>query len=731
MSQARIRTTSIAGVLLAATLIAIALSLSSTTKMAQAATALLPSRTLFTDERFTPTEMRVPLAGPVLPESMVAVRGETEGFQLALQNVTAGALKLDARITGDSGAFVPGGVLSPQFLRVGMVNVPVPSTFWNSRTGLYADPLPPIDNSNANGLLTVETGAWGGILLKVRVSTAAPAGTYSGNLELFAPGTQAVKDANGRETTPAVEETIYAQQPFTLVVNNASGGALLQPGAKGAYVTTFGVEGEQYWLGHKAMRNGKAEGYAGRPQRTEQVAGLMSFMDEMGFSPLETSFGVPNKSGSYAGCTYDSTKGEFAAVDFMTQLKTRYFGTGRAIEPGATQHSVRWAPYRTEGCTPDSHDDEFKSVKDPRNTPSLKQDDTLDPASAPFWKNVNAAWSGNGLYTQRTYVKNPFDEPGDASPNQRLTMQNEVPKANKLLHAAFGKRAKVVLAGWPRDERKQKKCGKLTKKQTKPQCFIYELDTYGNRKMWDKKGGDDVDVWMVPVSRLWGRYTQPHLKKLKIDRSLEYAKRLETIRKGTKGETWSYSFYTGDHNTPQTVIDAPGSDQVLLYWMTAAQGHTGLFISNLLMGWSSEAGNHTDRFASVPKKGDPYETALYFRHGSTYGVAAGWGTFVYPPYSERYGLTSETHRNSAAGRPVSSLRMEGMRDGQEDANLMIMYRNRFGQGKLDAQLKAIFPGTYRPQIRSLGQVVVPTYDNANMSQRLETVRRAMIAELAG
>lgn len=722
MIQARIRSASIAGVVLAATLVAIALSLATTQTTAQAAAALQPTRTLFSDERFTPTSIRNPIAGPVLPEAMVAVRGESEGFQLALQNMTAAPLKLDARITGDGGQFAAGSALSPQFLRVGMVNVPVASTFWNSPTGLYADPLPPIDSSNPNGLLTVEPGAWGGLLLNVRVSTAAAAGTYGGTLELFTKG---ANDANGRPT----EETVYASQPFTLTVNNASGGALIQPGAKGAYVTTFGVEGEQYWLGHKAMRNGKAEGYAGRPQRTEQVAGLMSFMDEMGFSPLETSFGVPNKSGSYAGCTYDSTKGEFAPVDFMTQLKGRYFGTARSIEPGAAQHSVRWAPYRTEGCTPDSHEDEFKAVLDPRRTPSLKQDDTLDPKSAPFWKNVNAAWSGNGLYTGRTYVKNPFDEPGDASPNQRLTMQNEVPKANKLLHAAFGKRAKVVLAGWPRDERKQKACGKLSKKQKKAQCFVYELDTYGNRKMWDKKGGDDVDVWMVPVSRIWGRYTQPHLKKLKMDRSLEYAKRLASIR-GKQGETWSYSFYTGDRNTPQTVIDAPGTDPVLLYWMTAAQGHTGLFVSNLLMGWSSEAGNHTDRFASVPKKGDPYETALYFRHGSTYGVAAGWGTFIYPPYSERYGLTSETQRNSAAGRPVSSLRMEGMRDGQEDANLMIMYRNRFGQKALDAKLKAIFPGTYRPQIRSLGQVVAPAYDNTNMAQRLETVRRAMIAELA-
>jgi len=73
-----------------------------------------------------------------------------------------------------------------------------------------------------------------------------------------------------------------------------------------------------------------------------------------------------------------------------------------------------------------------------------------------------------------------------------------------------------------------------------------------------------------------------------------------------------------------------------------------------------------------------------------------------------------------------------MRDGTEDANLAIMYKNRFGQKKLEAKLLALFPNKpYRAQNRTLGQVVFPSYSNAGMAQRMEAVRRAMITELAG
>jgi hypothetical protein len=129
------------------------------------------------------------------------------------------------------------------------------------------------------------------------------------------------------------------------------------------------------------------------------------------------------------------------------------------------------------------------------------------------------------------------------------------------------------------------------------------------------------------------------------------------------------------------------------------------------------------------RKGDPFAEATYFQHRQ-YGYAAGWGTFIYPGYNPGLGLVGEAVRNSPDARPSTSLRLEGMRDGQEDANLAAMYRARFGNRALQAQLRTIFPGSVRALPRSLGNVVIPTWSNRNLAQRMETRRRAMIDRLA-
>lgn len=686
---------------------------------ALAAEALLPTQTLFDTERVTPAGTGVAArTGGALPENLLALRGEFEAFQLAIQNTGAAPIELDGRLTG-----LPGGAISAEILRVGMVDVPVGSTSYKTAGGTYADPLPPLRGGVAGGRLTIPAGQWGGVLVLVRVRTDAPTGDFAGTLELF--------------TGSAGQETYVARQAFTLSVRNAT---LKQSGEPGAFTSTFGVEADQYWLGHKGMRNGQAKDpdFPARPQRMLQLAGLMSFFDEKGFTPLEMPFATPNAAGSYSGCAYDSTKGEQPAFSFIDQLKGRYFGTARAIQPGANQLVTRWIPYRTVGCPANHQDDTsavgMPAVLDKKHTPSLKQDDVLHPAAPAYWQALNGQWVANGLYNNRTYVKSPFDEPSDATPAQRVQMNVELPKATIAQHKAFGSRAKVVLAGWPRDERKKSVCLPKKQGQKKPTCIKYELDTFGNRKLWDKKGADDIDVWMVPVSRMYGRVTQPHFKKLKlkVNRDREYTDRLAAIRTAKKtNETWFYNFYTADRNTFQTVIDAPGTDARLQYLLAAREGHTGMFISNMLMGWGSDDAPKLHDGTSLRKNGNPYTQAPYFKH-ATYGYAAGWGTFIYPPYAPELGLRTEDDRNSASGRPVSSLRIEGMRDGQEDANLAIMYRARFGQAKLNAQLAALFPNKpARPQVRSLGQVVFPYYDNTNMAQRMETVRRAMILGLAG
>jgi len=682
----------------------------------QAADALLPNtRTLFLSERFTPTAVRDPLAGAVLPEQMLVIRGEREGFQFVVNN-PGGDLALNARVVGDSSLAreQAAGTISFELLRVGMINVPQGSTGMGTSGGLYADPLPPLRASNPAGLLSIPAGQWGGLVTLATVRTTAAAGTFGGTLELF--------------TGTGQNETVYGRQAFSLDVRNAvMGGAaqpLMQNGDKGSMKTVFNVEGDAYWLQHEALRNGAQKGYPTAPDRMKQLVGLESFLDSRGVTTLEYPFATPAASGDYS-CAYDSP-GDVPAFSFVDQLKIRYFTGQSDIDPTRPAQPVRMAPNETSGCVPEDANSAFHPTVDKYRTPSIKQDDVLAPGAVGFYRKVGAAWRANGFYGRQTYVKNPFDEPSDVTPQMRYQMDTQVPLATKTLKAAFGTGAKVVLADWPRDNANKKICRLAAGHKS---CTTLSGDTYSNKQQWDGKGTDDVDVWMGPFSRLFGRPSSPVLvKNYKVNRERQYADRQNGIKKLRGGrEIWAYNFFTANRQSPQVTIDAPPTDSKLMYWVMAREGHTGIFISNVLLGWGAETKLQPN---GLRRKGNPYEQATYFKH-SVYGYAANWGTFLYPGYVPALGLNSDSDRNSEMARPVTSLRMETMRDGQEDANLVSMYRTRYGQAKVDATMKPIFPGRYVQLPKTLGQVMFPYYDNGNnLALRLETQRRAMINALS-
>jgi hypothetical protein len=480
------------------------------------------------------------------------------------------------------------------------------------------------------------------------------------------------------------------------------------------------VEAEAYWLQHEALRNGPPT-YPSPPDRMRQLTGLYAVLDGRGITPLTTPFAAPSRRGAY-GCSYDSP-GAVGPFSFRTQLGSRYFGLGRELEPGERQFRARMLPTETSGCDPDRVGDEFHATVDRRRTPGIKQDDYLHSGAPEFWNGVAAAWRSNAWFTRATYAKNPFDEPSDGTAAMRYTMQTQVPAANVALHRALGSSGKVVLASWPRDERRARACRRFA---TGTRCISIARDQYGNRRMWDGRGLDDVDVWMPQFARLFGRPTTSLQRTFGYSRTREYANRLAAIRRARPGhETWSYNFFTGTRTMPQLTIDAPGTDARLQYWLLAREGHTGLFVSNTMLGWGAVPRTLAN---GLRVKGNPWDEATYFQH-PRYGVAAGWGTFLYPGYRPALGLASEALRNTEQARPVTSLRLEGMRDGQEDANLIAMYRARFGSAATTSQLRPIFPGSYRSLPASLGGVVFPTYVNAGLAVRMEASRRAMIMRL--
>jgi hypothetical protein len=679
---------------------------------------LLETRTLYMTERFTPAGVpRGPVAD-TFPEQMQTLQGEREGFQLAINNTTGADLHLAARIAPDNalGSAYTTGTLGWEFLRAAFTNVSTASSRVESSAvpgaytaGTYEDALPPLREDSDAGLLAVPAGQWGGVVSLFKIRTDAPAGTYGGELQLVDPKT----------------DTVYARQPFTVTVHNR---VLRQGGEKNSFKTVMHVEGDQYWLADPAMRNGKAGGFPTAPDRMLQLQGLMSFLDSRGVSLNEQPFGNPAANGTYTCDTYTSSPGNLAPTSYLTQVTQRYFGLPRDISPGTQQFPTRMFPSETDGCNPsDPVGGGYNAKIDKFHTPGIKQDDILHPGAGAFFNNIAAAWAANGMFNGSTYVKNPFDEPSDVTKNMKYQYLTQVPKANMLLHAALKGRAKVVLADWPRDNTNKRVCHPIPGHGKS--CTTLSGDGFSNRYLWDGKGSDDTDVWLAPFSRLFGRPVSTVLRtKYKVNRDRMYADRLAGLKRLRGGrEVWAYNFYTGNALQPQLTIDAPSTDARMNYWILAREGHTGLFVSNTILGWGSEVKTNTD---GTRRKGNPWDGVTYFQH-SVYGHAAGWGTFLYPGYNPRLGLSSEADRNSADSRPVTTLRMEGMRDGQEDGDLMLMYRDQFGQAGINAITKAIFPGTYRELPSKLGHVTFPRYSNTgDLAQRMERQRRAMIAALA-
>ncbi len=128
------------------------------------------TRALLLTQRFTPT------AGPPsepLAARLVALRGETEGFQLILR---ARASRLHARLSPRSDPHLAGKV---RLLRVGFVRIRHTSTGIGSRRGLYADPLPaqvPGNGMRARG--------WAGFVALVDTPPDAAPGVYEGAIEI-------------------------------------------------------------------------------------------------------------------------------------------------------------------------------------------------------------------------------------------------------------------------------------------------------------------------------------------------------------------------------------------------------------------------------------------------------------------------------------------------------------------------------------------------------------------
>jgi hypothetical protein len=170
-----------------------------------------------------------------------------------------------------------------------------------------------------------------------------------------------------------------------------------------------------------------------------------------------------------------------------------------------------------------------------------------------------------------------------------------------------------------------------------------------NRFLWDG-GSDDVDDWVVLASRYYGKYTVPALSRAGKSNATEKLALLDQVRR--RGAlVWTYT-YSGT-GTPGFTATEPLSDDRLLFEWAALEGIRGVLYGE--------------------------GTTTYTGDASPYDSIARDGAFVLV-YPGRDG-------------PVASARLEQIRDGIEDWEILDVVRGKRGAGAVRTILGNLFSTT--------------------------------------
>jgi hypothetical protein len=172
--------------------------------------------------------------------------------------------------------------------------------------------------------------------------------------------------------------------------------------------------------------------------------------------------------------------------------------------------------------------------------------------------------------------------------------------------------------------------------------------TAENRYLWNG-GQDDVDDWVVLASRYYGEYTTPSQH---VSRATQNLRLIDAARRRGK-QIWAYTYDAGSHSTPGFTATEPLSDPRLFVDWTALEGITGLLY-----------GQGTTTYS----KGNPLEAN---------DKEKGSFVLVYPG------------RNG----PIASARLEVLREGIEDWEILDVARHKHGNAAVVRILSGLFSTT--------------------------------------
>ncbi len=175
--------------------------------------------------------------------------------------------------------------------------------------------------------------------------------------------------------------------------------------------------------------------------------------------------------------------------------------------------------------------------------------------------------------------------------------------------------------------------------------------TAENRSLWNG-GSDDVDVWAVLASRYYGEYTNPSLSRLGISHATQELRLIDAARRHHK-QIWTYTYAAASHSTPGFSATEPATDPRVFVDWAALEGITGLLY-----------GQGTTTYA----KGNPLVEN---------DRAKGSFVLVYPG------------RNG----PIASARLEVLREGIEDWEILNVVRRKHGAAAVRKLLSGLFSTT--------------------------------------
>jgi Glycoside hydrolase 123, catalytic domain len=172
--------------------------------------------------------------------------------------------------------------------------------------------------------------------------------------------------------------------------------------------------------------------------------------------------------------------------------------------------------------------------------------------------------------------------------------------------------------------------------------------TVQNRFLWNG-GKDDVDVWVVLASRYYGEYGHAGHSRAKQELSL-----INSARRHHK-QIWTYTYDAASHSTPGFTATEPASDPRVFADWAALEGVTGLLY-----------GEGTTTYA----KGNPLVSN---------DRAQGSYVLVYP----------------GKDGPIASARLEVLREGIEDWEILNVVRHKHGATAVRKLLSGLFSTTAR------------------------------------